>query len=395
MFRNNCTPSQMVAAFRSDAIIPLEYVDQFACPDQLRVSDQIAYWKQHEAYQHADPPLNAGRHSLQGQLSSRRSTQLAMVNSARDDQLSFGTRRSLRPETACDLIHLAMQSRVGSFQQQSVLLLADQSITETQPSGLVSELQLEGEEKLSTSPRKRVTFDSNITTYEHYSHYGSTDSLPEGNQDVQTEKERTPISSTQPLLEDDNSVKLCIVSYPPNHRYHNARDSDDEAEEDYSDIDLDDLEDDYEDEDEVDCKLDGQETWPGSTLIISLESRTENQSAGVMKKIQSLEEDGTLGPKSSQARNRSDYVNSVLNPVENVTQWKAAKSKGTCLLKSQKENKESLLALSVRCDLFKNSNQEISVDASLSNWLVSSASTLPKQTSSSAIEYINDIKTIS
>ncbi|XP_073136274.1 uncharacterized protein [Henckelia pumila] len=279
------------------------------------------------------------------------------------------------------------QKRVGNFQQQSVLL-ADQSITETSPPNLVSELRNrpeEVEQQLSPSPRKRVTFNSNITTYEHYSLYESTDSLPEGNSNVQKEEERNPRSSSQPLLEDENSVKSCVVSYPPNHRYHDARDSDDE-EEDYSDSDLDDLEDDYEDEDDVDCASGGREMmWPGSTLIQSLESRTDYQSAGVDEKAQLLEEDRTLGSKY-QARNRSDYVNSVLNPVENATQWKVVKSKGTCLLKSQKENNPSL---SVRCDQFKNSNQEIAVDASLSNWLVSSGSTIPKKTSSSDIEYIN------
>ncbi|XP_073300672.1 uncharacterized protein [Primulina huaijiensis] len=297
--------------------------------------------------------------------------------------------RSSRRQRIHRADHQVKQKRVGSFQQQSVFL-AGQSITEPPPPSLVSELQNrpEGEEQqLSPSPRKRVTFNSNITTYEHYSLCESTDSLPEGNPNVQEEKERNPKSSSQPLFEDENPVKSCFVSYPPNHRYHDARDSDDEAEE-YTDSDLDDSEDDY--EDDIDCTSDGREMmWPGSTLIQSLESRTENQSAGVIKKTQLLEEDGTLGSQS-QARNRSDYINSVLNPVENVTQWKAAKSKGTRLLKSQKENNQTLFALSVRCDQFKNSNQEIAVDASLSNWLVSSESTLPKKkNSSSDIEYVN------
>ncbi|KZV45162.1 hypothetical protein F511_11762 [Dorcoceras hygrometricum] len=105
---NSCTassnrmPSQMVAAFLSNLTIPnssqcssmsrctvLEKtgsvrfrVRRSVClPNQLRDSNQIAYWK-HGAYHHADPPLSAGRHSLRGQLSLRWSTRLVMVNSA-------------------------------------------------------------------------------------------------------------------------------------------------------------------------------------------------------------------------------------------------------------------------------------------------------------------------
>ncbi|XP_073302713.1 uncharacterized protein [Primulina huaijiensis] len=306
-----------------------------------------------------------------------------------------GRSRKQRIQRADSQVQLLQQNKVRSFQQQS-LLLEEQSFTETPPPNLVTKLQNrpEGEDQLSPSPRKRVTFNANITTHEHYSLYESTDSLPEGNLNVQKEKELNPRSSSQPQFEEENSVKSCIVLYPPNHRYHNARDRDSEDEaEDYGDSDFDDLEDDYGDEDDIDCISDGQEMWSGSTLIPSLESRTENQLTSFIK-TQFLEEDSTPVLKT-QARNRSDYVNSVLNPVENVTQWKAAKSKGTCLLKLQKENNQSLFALSVRSDQFQNSNQETAVDASLSNWLVSSESTLPKKTSSSGIEYITDVKVMS
>ncbi|KZV19928.1 psbP domain-containing protein 1, chloroplastic [Dorcoceras hygrometricum] len=87
----------------------LEYADRFVCPDQLWALDQIAYWKQHGAYQHVEPPLSAGRHSLRGQLSLRMSTRLSMVNSARGGQLILEPRNSLRLEsnlrsdTACNL----------------------------------------------------------------------------------------------------------------------------------------------------------------------------------------------------------------------------------------------------------------------------------------------------
>ena len=85
------------------------------------------------------------------------------------------------------------------------------------------------------------------------------------------------------------------------------------------------------------------------------------------------------------ARDRSIYVHSVLNPVENISQWKAIKGKGTRAVKPpQKENltsdqeprisfsselsfKESSFSFKSKSDQAKKPKQEIAVDASLSN----------------------------
>ncbi|KAG8389170.1 hypothetical protein BUALT_Bualt02G0201200 [Buddleja alternifolia] len=304
------------------------------------------------------------------------------------------------------------RNRVQNVQQES-LISAEKSITEIPPTNLALELgnKPEGEEKLSPSPRKRVTFNSNITTYEHVSVHESIDSLPEHTTYTENEKQENLKTSSQShsISEDENSVISSVGSYPPNHRYHNARDSDDEAEE-YGDSDLDDMddeddEDDYDDydEDNIDVRIAGQEVWSES-----VESRTGNPSSQAvdeevespMVKNQPFNEKLNAFGSKTNARDRSDYVNSVLNPVENITQWKAAKSKGMQSLKLQKENmtanfeptrislssEPAPFAFKSKSYLSKNENQEISVDASLSNWLGSQENTPSKKTSTSGSE---------
>nr|KYP62424.1 hypothetical protein KK1_016956 [Cajanus cajan] len=73
-------------------------------------------------------------------------------------------------------------------------------------------------------------------------------------------------------------------------------------------------------------------------------------------------------------RDRSVYVHPVLNPVENLSQWKAVKAKRTPPLVSQKENLV-LNQAAFGAESPKKLNKEIAVDASLSNWLASSETT--------------------
>ncbi|KAI3461828.1 hypothetical protein Pfo_018491 [Paulownia fortunei] len=320
---------------------------------------------------------------------------------------------------------LKSKNRVQNVQQES-LANAGQTITETPPTNLVSELRNKptGEEQLSPSPRKRVTFNSNITAYEHVSIQESINSLPEFNENVGSEKQEDfkRTSPSHSLSEDDSSVISSVGSYPPNHRYHNARDSDDEAEE-YGDSDLDDFddlddEDDYDDYDEhSDGRISCQEVLAESVLAASMESRTENPAAQAineevespMVKIRLPDEEVKAFGSKANARDRSDYINSVLNPIENITQWKAAKSKGTHPLKPQ-ENltanfeaprisfsseptfRQASFSFKSKSDQVKNKNQEIAVDASLSKWLVSPESML-KETSFSGLDTLTSGKT--
>ncbi|XP_073272028.1 uncharacterized protein [Primulina huaijiensis] len=301
------------------------------------------------------------------------------------------------------------RNQAENARQKSTLV--DQSILETPPTNLVSELQNKPkeEEKLSPSPKKRVTFNSNITTHDHVSVFESTDSLPECDISVRREEEKD-LKALNPGSEDGNLITSSVGSYPSNHRYHNTIDSDDEAE-DYGDSeDLDDL-DDFEDEegfndrdeDDAVSVMNCQDVWSESIVISSAESRVENHSTNsIHEEVEShmLE---TWQPSvveafgaKTNARDRRDYVNSVLNPVENITQWKALKSKGTsCLLKPQKENlisysertrKPMSPGVRTRSDELKKSNQEVAVDASLSNWLVSPEITPSKNNFSSQPE---------
>ncbi|KAL0390890.1 UNVERIFIED_CONTAM: hypothetical protein Scaly_0446100 [Sesamum calycinum] len=313
------------------------------------------------------------------------------------------------------------RNRVQNVQQESVTT-AEQTNTEILPTNLVSELIKEpaGEEKLSPSPRKRVTFNSNITTYEHASIQESFNSLPECKENFGKEKQEDLAGTSQSnsLSEDDSSVISSVGSYPPNHRYHNARDSDDEAEE-YGDSDMDDFaysddEDDYGDDDEhTDGKISYQEVCSESVITASVESRTESPAAQAtneeveshMVKIRPPNEEVEPFGSKGNARDRNDYINSVLNPIENITQWKAAKSKLAHPLTRQKENSgtnfeapsfSSESMLKSKPNHVKTDGQEIAVDASLSNWLVSPPKTMiSKKTSFSGLDTVTSEKTMS
>ncbi|KAL4588029.1 hypothetical protein LXL04_000907 [Taraxacum kok-saghyz] len=185
------------------------------------------------------------------------------------------------------------------------LLKADaalrQNIIET-PSNSDPKPREKTEEPLSLKRRKKVTFDTTVTTYEHIEVYDSTESLLQKNE------------------KGDSEIKANNI---PNYRYGNCVESDDE----FEDLDSDD---DGDDEviDDDDDKL---SMWDSIDSDINTD-------------------------------NKNGYAFSVLNPVENITQWQALKSRGRAekvlSFKGQKEN----LSL----------NKETLVDSSLSNWLITS-----------------------
>lgn len=277
---------------------------------------------------------------------------------------------------------------------------------------------------LSISTRKKVTFDSNIKTYEHVV-YESTDSLPEKDKINEKEKNECVPKSSPPLSSSENdSITSSVGSYPPNHRYQNCQESDNEVEEsDYDDSDSDNEDDDLEEQEDYDYDEDSdarivcKEVWSESVPTESIESGNEVSSAQVtaeeVKSPMAVSgfADQAIRPigLNRNARDRSIYVHPVLNPVENLTQWKAVKSKGIPPLKPQKENfnadqeepripfssepsfKQSSFNFKSQSHRPKDSNhQEIAVDASLSNWLVSPETTTPnKKASSFGLETIN------
>nr|XP_043611126.1 uncharacterized protein LOC122582760 [Erigeron canadensis] len=172
---------------------------------------------------------------------------------------------------------------------------------------------------LSLKRRKKVTFDTNVITYEHVQVYDSTESLLERNEK----------GETFPKSKDEDSVALSTSNY----RYGNCVESDDE----FEDFDQEDY--DFDEEDYYsDCDLDDDE----EVLVPSMES-------------------------NRNARDNNGYVLSVFNPIENLDQWKALKSKGSTRKPSnaigQKENAAEP----------GNQNQETVVDTSLSSWMISSS----------------------
>ncbi|XVF72063.1 hypothetical protein PTKIN_Ptkin12aG0091200 [Pterospermum kingtungense] len=248
-----------------------------------------------------------------------------------------------------------------------------------------AEEQLGSGSSSGSSNRKKVTFDTNVKTYEHVLVDESTDfelHNEEGEKKGKVKEENLAKSKECDTSSELSSISSSSSSYPPNYRYQNCRESDDEEDElDDEENDLDDEDDDYEDFD--DGAVDSRDRIPGL--------------GGVIKEVDGLvdEEEKPIGLIRG-VRDRSGNVHPVLNPVENLTQWKAVKAKGATPFKLQKENlsleqEEPRLSFSLDPSFKsksdhepKNSNEEVSVDASLSNWL-SSTETTPVKTSSISV----------
>ena len=253
------------------------------------------------------------------------------------------------------------------------------------------------EEQLSVSSRKKVTFDSNVRTYEAVLPDEVADFKKGEEEEEESGKEEALAkpSQSKSSSSEDSSV-TSTGSYPSNHRYQNCRESDDEEDEelDYGDSDLSD-----EDGDEDGgCGIKEEfdelgEEFEEDGLVHSRAKIDANNV--VTEEVESpfitCESDVKPIGSNPNARDRSVYVHPVLNPVENLTQWKAVKAKRTSPLKPQKENyvspnhesriafgatepsaKELSFSLNSETDTPKKLNKEIPVDASLSNWLVSS-----------------------
>lgn len=241
-----------------------------------------------------------------------------------------------------------------------------------------------------------MTFDSKVKTYEHIAVDKSV-KLFEEEENKKEEEEKSFKSSQAPCSSEGSDVTSNSSSYfPSNHRYQNCRESDDEEEEDDAVTDCDDsdleddddddgglLDEDYYDDDDYEEK---QHNWDNNKVY------TEEIADNVLNKDKS----------NTSARDRTGYVNAVLNPIENLSQWKAVKSKGrTMQTQSRKENVtisdqehklnasfsleepqvvDELPSFSLkpksRDEIKKQRSQEVpAVDASLSTWLSTSQTT--------------------
>ncbi|KAK7284145.1 hypothetical protein RJT34_18885 [Clitoria ternatea] len=252
-----------------------------------------------------------------------------------------------------------------------------------------SQVQAKTEEQLHGSTRKKVTFDVNVKTYEPV--------LIDEVTDFQLEKSGEG-GKEEPLVDNSksNSEESSVTStgsYPTNHRYHSCSHIDDEdGEMDYWDSELTD-EDDGDGDSDMEEEYDevGQDFEEGIVSSLLRNGAKEVFVEEVESSVPMCDKDvKSIGLNNPNARDRSVYVHPVLNPVENLTQWKAVKAKRTPPLVSQKENfilnQESQTVFGGE-EPSKKLNKEIAVDASLSNWLASSETTPVKNKANSLALY--------
>ncbi|XP_013602203.1 PREDICTED: uncharacterized protein LOC106309668 [Brassica oleracea var. oleracea] len=219
----------------------------------------------------------------------------------------------------------------------------------------------------SPSPnRKRVTFDSKVKTHDHIVSQESADELlQEEKQEVVPEVNPSKAGG-QSSSEKSEVASNPSGSHPSNYRYENCRESDDEVE-----------------EDELNCGESDLDEEFYSDEAFS-EDKLHNHT----------KEDAKLRRSDESVGDGNHYAQGVLNPVENLTQWKSAKSNGKTIQKqSQKENSNNLIsgqedkkdsfsfgadsqtdetALQTTVEFKKAGNKELTVDASLSTWLSTS-----------------------
>ncbi|KAK1307712.1 hypothetical protein QJS10_CPA09g01969 [Acorus calamus] len=248
------------------------------------------------------------------------------------------------------------------------------------------------------SIKKKVSFNLDVTTYSEVPDFDDANGS-DGEREKAVEEEK---GGTGEL------VRSCLeskTSFNSSHRYHNWTGSDDEDEAGFEVCDFDDEEEDDGDllsEDDEGSEEEPEESYDSVFSLPLREGQISPSSMG--------EKANGIGGSSPDrrpsllshraARDRSQYVHSVLNPVENLSQWKSIKSKKPPLEKHpRKENinmereleipfspeptfkiKKAQISLCDKpnLDFEKVQKQEVSVDASLSNWLAPPVSTPPR-----------------
>ncbi|XWS13903.1 hypothetical protein CRYUN_Cryun36dG0078600 [Craigia yunnanensis] len=266
-----------------------------------------------------------------------------------------------------------------------------------------SQLSNKPNERSSIKIRKKVSFNLNVQTYEPIpAEETTTYQFLQGVEEKESEKNGAEAGKGSLLsLSEEDSNSLQMGSYPTNYRYQNCRESYDEEDEmtyEESDLEDDDYFYDYDDgdnSDDGDKDVDDQSRQRREEFLVQLDSlNMEAKGASLVQLDEDKAKnkmplcastDGELKSLGSgNAEIRSQYLCSVLNPVENTTQWKEIKARAAPPPKhSRKENialeEEPQIPFSskLRSNCSPNYNQskpllqDISVDASLSNWLTS------------------------
>ncbi|KAB1219323.1 hypothetical protein CJ030_MR3G001194 [Morella rubra] len=274
----------------------------------------------------------------------------------------------------------------GSYQPLDSSVPSDLDIA-VNPICTSSEFREKPKERPSCRIRKKVTFNLDVKTYEPIPTYYNL---------LEWDEEEEKGSKCHQTAQGREN----LGSFPSNHRYHNCRDSYDEANEmAYDELDLhDDDNDDYENDnddiiedeyfadndivrnqsqEEVSWQLASSYTKPKTRLSWTQLTKDKLSCASNVRELEPFE-------LHQNALDRSQRVRSVLNPIENLRQWKAAKARVAPPEHQRKENIESKEKPPPQFSLksimdpspFPNQSwskpvmQEIAVDSSLSNWLV-------------------------
>ncbi|KAJ4826965.1 hypothetical protein Tsubulata_008831 [Turnera subulata] len=255
------------------------------------------------------------------------------------------------------------------------------------------------EEQLSFNVKKKVTFDLDVKTDKAAStttEVEVVDRVVENNETKECEDKEGLSNQSEPI---SRTVALHVESNPPNHRYQDCSKGEEYEELDLGNSDLD------ETDNEGGCSDDQHFVQPessGSLFSISIDSRKqvsgaelgEKEVTSPLPRCGSPDEEPKAKASDADARGRNQcMVDSVLNPVENLIQWKSVKVRRTLPLQHQdKENinleqdlgtdiasperKIKLMSEDSKPAANKEmtADQDIAVDTSLSSWLATPVS---------------------
>ncbi|XP_020584860.1 uncharacterized protein LOC110027684 [Phalaenopsis equestris] len=241
--------------------------------------------------------------------------------------------------------------------------------------------------------RKKVTFDLHVTTFEIVPFHEDSKDFTEDGEIVREAKEGKKDKEEEECNHESKIAAAC----PPNHRYQNCDSSDDEGLDEEDEASDDDEENEFDEGDDISINGDEEESYD-SYFSLHMEGESKHFH-DVTKPNHTTTESNTDVelPFSSKAsvRDRSRYINSVLNPVENISHWKELKVRPTSKNPSNKKfepntrsfiSPEPTFSEAERPHKSFSSNpnpddfgkQEIALDASLSNWLVSPNNSKPE-----------------
>ncbi|KAH1083370.1 hypothetical protein J1N35_023131 [Gossypium stocksii] len=234
-------------------------------------------------------------------------------------------------------------------------------------------------ELLNNSGEEKISFDLYVKTHEELA-----------------------VESSAKLLKNDEGKESeeTVVFKPQNNRYQNSAESEDELND--LDLEINDLDDGNEDDGIEKAKNKSQlviEESSESLFSLSIESRKQ------VCEVESDEKEVNSPMPILLNRNGKDkggqYVQSVLNPVENLAQWKEVKAKASIPLNLQEKENINVeqgfgipisaepsfkLASSKLCSNGKKMvEKESAVDTSLSSWLVEPENTPNSKASTNSV----------